>query len=182
MHHRNPRSGKLGLKLIIILVVLLGGGGFAAVRFTGWPGGLADKAEATAEEKTGAEEEEEAEEGPPQTVNLGEFLVNIRAGGNQLRYLKAEMSLVVHELECKGKKHKKKRGHGGSGESEAELPAACQSYARDVAVAVLSNQQFETLRTAEGKSKVKATLQQKLNAVLEEYRVSDILFTAFVMQ
>jgi len=182
MRHRNLRSGKLPLKLIIILVVLLGGGVFAAMCFMGGSGDAQGRAEES--EGTEAKETEEAE-APAQTVSLGEeFLVNIRSGGSQLRYLKAQISLVVREVKDEEGKQKKKEGHGhgDSDESEVELPAASLRYARDVTIAVLSNQQFETLRTAEGKRKLKATLQQKLDAVLEHYQVSDVLFTSFVMQ
>jgi len=175
MRHRNPRSGKLRIKLIIILLVLLGGGAYGGMRFMGMGGEAKEQAEETGEEQEQAEEPES--EGPPQTASLGEFLVNIRSGDGQLRYLKAEVSLVVHGQADKGKK----KGHGSEG-SEVQLPAASHRYARDVTIAVLANQQFETLRAAEGKRKLKAVLQQKLDSVLEDYRVSDILFTAFVMQ
>ena len=183
MRHRKPRSGKLPIKLIIIVLVVLGGGAFAATRFMGKGEETDQTAEGTAE---GGKEAAEAEsqESPAQTATLGEFLVNIRSKDGQLRYLKAEISAVVHETADKDDKGKKKKGHGhdASDESEAELPPASQRYARDVTIAVLANQQFETLRTAEGKRQLKATLQQKLDAALGGYRVSDILFTAFVMQ
>ena len=177
MRHRKPRSGKLPIKLIIIVLVVLGGGAFAATRFMGKGEETDQTAEGTAE---GGKEAAQAEsqESPAQTATLGEFLVNIRSKDGQLRYLKAEISAVVHETADKDDKGKKKKGH----ESEAELPPASQRYARDVTIAVLANQQFETLRTAEGKRQLKATLQQKLDAALGGYRVSDILFTAFVMQ
>jgi len=182
MRHRKPRSGKLPIKLIIIVLVVLGGGAFAATRFMGKGEETDQTAEGTAE---GGKEAAQAEsqESPAQTATLGEFLVNIRSKDGQLRYLKAEISAVVHETADKDDKGKKKgHGHDASDESEAELPPASQRYARDVTIAVLANQQFETLRTAEGKRQLKATLQQKLDAALGGYRVSDILFTAFVMQ
>ena len=47
---------------------------------------------------------------------------------------------------------------------------------------MLSSQQFETLRDRPDRSKLKAELQQRLDAALADYQVIDVLFTAFVMQ
>jgi flagellar basal body-associated protein FliL len=51
-----------------------------------------------------------------------------------------------------------------------------------VAIEVLSSQSFERLRDDPDRTKLKATLQQKLDAALDGYQVRDVLFTAFVMQ
>lgn len=175
---RDNRHGKLPIKLIIILLVLVGGGAFAAMRLMGNGLGEAQAENAEAASAKGEDTEEPETEAPAQTVGLGEFLVNIRSNDGQLRYLKAEISVVVHPRV----EDKPKKGHGGSEQSEAELPCASHRYARDVVIAALSNQQFEKLRSAEGKQELKALLQQKLDSALVDYRVSDILFTAFVMQ
>jgi flagellar basal body-associated protein FliL len=174
----HSRSGKLPIKLIIILLVLVGGGAFAAMRLMGNGQAEAQDGSAEAASEKGEETEKAETESPAQTVSLGEFLVNIRSNDGQLRYLKAEVCLVAHAMVAE----KPKKRHGGSEQPEAELPCASHRYARDVTIAVLSNQQFDNLRSAEGRQKLKAVLQQKLDSALRDYRVSDVLFTAFVMQ
>ncbi len=183
MRHRNPQSGKLPLKLIIIVVVVLAGGAFAAVQLRGGSSTEKEQGDEVGESSKGKEGEQKQEpEAPAQTVSLGdEFLVNIRSGDGQLRYLKTDICLVVHEAQAEGGKRKETK-HGHDEAVEEKLPPAAERYARDVAIAVLSNQQFETLRSAAGQQKLKGILQQKLDAILENYRVSDVLFTSFVMQ
>ena len=72
-------------------------------------------------------------------------------------------------------------GHGG-GDAQAALPPASQRYARDVAIEVLSSQSFEKLRREPDRSQLKELLRQRIDEALQDYRVMDVLFTAFVMQ
>jgi len=185
MRHRTLIAGGVPVKVVVILLVVVGGGAFAAAHFVGnarHSQGSAkeapkqEKQDESQDEKGGAESED-----PGQVVDLGEFLVNIHAADGSLRYLKTEISLVVRggpQPDKQDKGHKEASGEP----SEGKLPAPSQRYARDVAISVLSSLTFETLRTEAGKQQLKSTLQHRLDAALEDYRVADILFTAFVMQ
>jgi len=173
-----PRDGVGLLKIIILVVALLliGAGGFFA-----WS---KLRAAQGAEEVT-AQATEEEEPPPTETLSLGEFLVNLRTSDDTLRYLQTEISIVVAapRNDESGEAVGAEGGHEGSGgEEAAELPAASHRYARDVAIEVLSSQSFEHLRDQADRSKLKALLQQKLDAALDGYDVQDVLFTAFVMQ
>ncbi len=174
-----PRRGIALIKGVIPVVVLLalGAGGFFA-----WSKLSASDGES---EQTGAEAEDEAPEKKPElateTLSLGEFLVNPRTSDGSLRYLQTEISVVVVAEREEGEEESGGHG-GGEADEEAELPPASHRYARDVAIEVLASQSFERLRDASDRTKLKATLQQKLDAALEDYQVRDVLFTAFVMQ
>lgn len=107
-------------------------------------------------------------------VPLGDFLVNLDAGSG-VRYLRAEVAMAV-----KGLPEPKKRGHGGG--KGPSLPEADITLARDRVIAVLSAGDFTSLRTAAGKSKLKARVLDKLSEALPQYEISEVLFTSFVMQ
>ena len=167
-----PRNGIGMLKLIVLIMagMMLGGAlfyGFSRDR------GDVDETEAA----DAAEEEERASE----TLSLGEFLVNLRSSESTLRYLQAEVSIVV--LTAGGDDTDKDHdGYKKAEDEEPSLPPASHRYARDVAISVLSSQSFEKLRDDPDRSKLKALLQQELDAALQVYQVRDVLFTAFVMQ
>ncbi len=168
MRCRSSTAGGVLLKLIVLVAlvgIVLGGGLFAWSRVRG------------GDEAADGEQAEAAEEDvPTQTLELGEFLVNLQSGDDTLRYLQTEVSLVVEapEKESGG-------GHGG-GDAGAELPPAGHRYARDVAIEVLSSQSFEKLRHDPDRSQLKELLRRRIDDALEDYRVMDVLFTAFVMQ
>ncbi|MGI5817252.1 MAG: flagellar basal body-associated FliL family protein [Armatimonadota bacterium] len=173
-----PRAGVGALKLIALMLaaVMLGGGGFLAwSKLRAATGGEAKSAEAS-------RNEEGSSATATETLSLGEFLVNLRSSDGTLRYLQTEISIVVVA------EHGDGGGGGGHGDAEdradgtRELPPASHRYARDVAIEVLSSHSFEGLRDQEDRSKLKATLQQRLDAALETHTVHDVLFTAFVMQ
>jgi flagellar FliL protein len=169
------------LKIIILPVVLLllGGGGFFA-----WSK-LSATDEDTGEPAAECEETHDEQQAPveTETLPLGEFLVNLHSSDGTLRYLQTEISIVVVADREESEDEGGHGGHGGGGEQEDnELPPASHRYARDVAIQVLSSQSFETLRDRPDRSRLKAMLQQKLDAALDGYQVRDVLFTAFVMQ
>ncbi|MFW5866284.1 MAG: flagellar basal body-associated FliL family protein [Armatimonadota bacterium] len=174
-----PRDGSGTLKIIVLimLVLLLGGGGlFAWSKLRAADEGEDDRKQVAEEAVTAPATE---------TLALGEFLVNLRTTDGSLRYLQTEISIVVAAPE--GEEQGAADGHGGGhGEAKAddapELPPASHRYARDVAIEVLSSQSFEHLRNQADRSKLKATLQQRLDAALGSHDVQDVLFTAFVMQ
>lgn len=162
------------LKIIMLIAALLvGAGGVMTWNKLGAADGGSD--ERTAEDTPG-----EAESADTETLSLGEFLVNLQSSDGTLRYLQTQISIVVTAPD---EEEASDHGHGGgSQDEEAELPPASQRYARDVAIEVLSSQSFEHLRDHADRSKLKATLQQRLDAALATHDVQDVLFTAFVMQ
>ncbi len=167
------------MKIIILAVVLLllGGGGFFALDKLTSDEDASSGAEAEAAEETSEEKQSKLS---TETLALGEFLVNIHSNDGKLRYLQTEISVVVTAPE---EEEDSDGGHGaGEEEEEPSLPPASHRYARDVAIEVLSSQNFERLRGEPDRSKLKATLQQKLDQALKNHEVRDILFTAFVMQ
>jgi len=180
MRLTGPRDGIATVKLIVLIMaaLLLSGGGFFA-----W-----SKLRGGDEQADGAAAEEEAAEEQAvttETLSLGEFLVNLRSADDTLRYLQAEVSIVVLVPKADDVEDESGSGHGGASASAGdanELPPASQRYARDIAIEVLSSESFEHLRDEADRSKLKATLQQKLDVALEAYEVQDVLFTAFVMQ
>jgi len=90
MRHRSSTAGGVLIKLIILVALVamvLGGGLFAWSRVRDGAAGATD---------AGGEQAEAGEEqAPTQTIELGEFLVNLQSGDDTLRYLQAEISLVV---------------------------------------------------------------------------------------
>lgn len=178
------RTGGLLKKLILLvagLAILLGGGFFAWNRLRG-------AAESEGAEAQQVQAEEQQAEVETQTIALGEFLVNLQTGDGALRYLQTEMSIVAIPPEPDEEEAESGGGHGGHGgasseeAAEPQLPSASHRYARDVAIEVLSSQRFVELRDDPDRSKLKALLQQRLDEVLPEYSVQDVLFTSFVMQ
>lgn len=166
-------SGSVLTKLIILLALtgmIMGGGLFA------W-----SRARPTPAREAGGGESAEGAPTPAQTVELGEFLVNLRSADGTLRYLQTEVSLVVvpeHAAETETPA----RGHGGGAEREPELSPTSQRYARDAVVEALSSQSFENLRGQTDRGELKAMLRRRIDEALDDYEVLDVLFTAFVMQ
>lgn len=175
---RTAVSGTVLTKLIILLALtgmILGGGLFA------WSRARSTAAADATASKPGAEAE--AEPPPAQTVELGEFLVNLRSADGALRYLQTEVSLVVvPEQAGQGAGAGGGGGHGGAPAGEHELSPSSQRYARDAVVEALSSQSFEKLRAQTDRGELKSVLRQRVDEALEDYRVEDVLFTAFVMQ
>lgn len=175
------RTGGLLKKLILLvagLAILLGGGFFAWNRLRG-------AAESEGAEAQQVQAEEQQAEVETQTIALGEFLVNLQTGDGALRYLQTEMSIVAIPPEPDEEEAESGGGPGGASSEEAaepQLAPASHRYARDVAIEVLSSQRFVELRDDPDRSKLKALLQQRLDEVLPEYSVQDVLFTSFVMQ
>ncbi|NLO06866.1 MAG: hypothetical protein GX131_13660 [candidate division WS1 bacterium] len=176
MRMMHPRRGSklLTLTVFVMALVMLGGGVFAWTHLRGSGGPTAGNA---AEKAAGVAEATD-------TYSLGAFLVNLGSADGTLRYLQAEISIVASGG-AKAEATSAEGGHGADGgqaEEEPQLPAATQRYARDVAIEVLSAQSFEGLRAQGDRSKLKGVLQEELDAALEDYTVSEVLFTAFVMQ
>ncbi len=168
------RLGKLSVVVIIAIAVVAAGGTFAFVK-------MRSKSEAAETDATGEVTEEAAAEenlGPEETVDLGEFLVNIADDGGAMRYLKTQISLVVQARE-----HEEAGGgHGGGGKDGPQLPPAEHRIARDAVVSALCSQKFETLREDEGWSDLRDLLRSALTERLESFQVTEVLITDLVMQ
>jgi len=181
--NRPSRSGKLPVRFIILAVVdlLLIGGAVATVRAGGFKALLsrsdAGAAQPAATQPTATQPTAIAPP-PTEAIELGQFLVNVESAGG-LHYLRADLALEVEVLESKaGKKAKdEEKEKGGS-----KLPPAEELRARDVVVQVLSSARFESLRTAEGREKLKARLLEALSTALPQQKLRRILLVSFVMQ
>jgi len=164
--------------------LLAAGGAFAFLHFRG--GGADAQAAADAGEngEGGTEEQVRAQTfGPEQTLDLGEFLVNVLDRSDVLRYLKAKVSVVVQEIGADPERAEGESSHGSKAKDEApQLPPDEHRLARDAVVEVLSSQRFEELRDDQGRQHLRKLLQQRLDQALKTYRVNQVLITDFVMQ
>ena len=133
---RRPRgrSGKLPILLIIGVALAAAGATFAVTQLTG----RSDQAEG--ERHEGAEEEL----GTAETVDLGEFLVNVLDKNQMPRYVKADVSLVVQLVGAGAAAQGNGRGHGSRSEDNGgeQLPANEHRVARDVVIRLLSAERF----------------------------------------
>lgn len=183
------RAGKLPIPLILGVAVLAGGGGFAATKIINKPPADAEKAKdgETGSEEDGSEAQNE-KLGPAETVDLGEFLVNISDGAGEMRYVKTNMSLIVQLIEHEEDKSGGGGGHGGEhgsagGKDDApQLPPDEHRIAQDAVVSVLASEKFDKLQADDGREKLKSALLTKLDERLETYKVTEVLLTSFVMQ
>jgi flagellar basal body-associated protein FliL len=176
MRHRGRRAGKAILVLILGAALLVAGGAWAFMHFRGAAAGA---------EGDGQGEQEAQQEtlGPEETLDLGEFLVNVLDKSNALRYLKAKVSVVVQGIESDEAQPEAEAGHGGGAKGEGpQLPPDEHRLARDAVVQVLSSQRFEELRDDQDKQRLRKLLLQRLDQALDTYRVNQVLITDFVMQ
>ena len=186
MRARNRRSGKklllIGVVVGVVVVAGVVGKVVVAPRLAakhavaaaqgGKPG---DQPEGDKGKAAGESDGKGAEEQPkPQLISLGEFTVNVRAGGS-LRYLQAEVALSLTGLP-----EPKKGGEGGA--KAAALSEAETALAKDRVVAILSAADFQAARTAIGRETLKKQLAISLGKALPDYQVREVLFTSFAMQ
>ena len=116
---------------------------------------------------------------PTEAIELGQFLVNVESAGG-LHYLRVDLALEVEAADAKG--GKKPKGEEKAKEGGPKLPPAEELRAKDAVVQVLSSARFETLRTGDGREKLKARLLEALTAALPEQKPRSILLVSFVMQ
>jgi flagellar basal body-associated protein FliL len=137
------------------------------------PGAAADPAAAAAATA--------AAQPPTETVELGQFLVNV-AATTTMHYLRADVALEIELPPDDGKK-KKKGGEEGEGKKEKpKLPPEEELRAKDTIVQVMSDARFEALRGAEGRERLKAKLLQALQEKLPQEKLREVLLVSFVMQ
>ena len=190
----------------VLLVVLIGGGAgagfFFARRQAGTQAAAATNAGAQSAAEPGADGKSAPADGktapadgktapatgkaaepetPPTVMELGQFLVNVEANGG-LHYLRADVALEVDLPQEKGKRAKAAEGEEAAKDEKPKLAPQDEAKAKDAVVKVLSGARFESLRTPEGKEKVKTRLLDTLKERLPQQKIRGILFVSFVMQ
>jgi len=148
------KRGKL-VPILIVVLLLGGGGGGAYWYFVARP--AAAGAEATAEP---------AEPEPTGVVALEPFVVNLADSGGS-RFLRVSLALVV-----------------GNEEEAKELGenAVVKSRIRSSLIELLAQQTSETLVTPDGKAALKKAIKEQVAHAAHEVKVSDVLFSEFVVQ
>jgi flagellar FliL protein len=158
-----PAKKKGGSKIIlftIVGVIILGGGGAGAFFMMRRGNATAEGAEAKPVEK----KKVEANKGG--VVTFEPFVVNLADGGGS-RFLRLTVRLVVDE-EAEAEKIQK---------SEVTI-----ARARSEILEVLTEQTSDKLVTAEGKSSLKKLILEHASKIVEPTKVSDVLFSDFVVQ
>ena len=152
-------KGKL-IAIIAVVVVLLGGGAGAAFMLLGSNDEAAADV-AGAEPAAPKEEEREAVYMP-----LEKFLVNFDHKGG-MRYIQTDIQLMAYAPEVLEK-------------AQRNTPAV-----RNRLIMLLSDQDFDALRTVEGKEALRQDVLSAVNEVLKMSgpdSVQDVYFTSFVLQ
>jgi flagellar FliL protein len=153
-------GGKGRLLLWVLLAVLLLGGGAGGAWF--FLAGGEDPAAA----ETAAEAEPEEEEREALYLDLGRFLVNFDYKGG-IRYVQTEMELMAYSQDAIDR-------------AERNRPAV-----RNEVIMLLSGQDFDALRTVEGKEQLRSDALAAVNEALGasgKDAVQEVYFTAFVLQ
>ena len=154
-------GGKGRLLLWVVLAVLLLGGGAGGAWFFLAGGEDPAAAETAAEAEPEAKEEREA-----LYLDLGRFLVNFDYKGG-IRYVQTEMELMAYSQDAIDR-------------AERNRPAV-----RNEVIMLLSGQDFDALRTVEGKEQLRRDALAAVNKALGasgKDAVQEVYFTAFVLQ
>jgi len=153
-----PAKSKSKLVLIAGVVVVLAGAGGGGYWWWSHP--------AKANPKAAAKVEEHHDPADAGVVSFEPFVANLADEGGS-RFLRASLKLVVAGAEAAKE----------IGESDVEL-AQLQSAILEV----LTVQTAEHLVTPEGKAELKKQVIEKANHILHGTKVTDVLFTEFVVQ
>jgi flagellar FliL protein len=103
------------------------------------------------------------------------FVVNL-ADANAARFLRTNVQLVVVPGEDEA------AGGGGGHGGGAPGPSVPMMRARSAILELLSAQTSDELTTPQGKARLKREIIERIEDVLEETKVEDVLFTDFVIQ
>jgi flagellar FliL protein len=149
-------GGKSKLLIIgIVAIVVLGGGGAAAfyvMRSPAAPNG--EKAAVVAKPKESG------------LITLEPFTVNLADPGGS-RFLRLSVRLVVDSPQA-GEKAQKNN--------------VLLARIRSTILELLAQQKADSLITPEGKTELKAAIAEHVKEILEDAKVTDVLFTDFVVQ
>lgn len=95
---------------------------------------------------------------------MDQIIVNLMTSSGGKRYLK---TAIVLELSI--------------AEMQPELDTK-RDVIRDIIITILSSKTFEEIQTTKGKQKLKDELQERINEILVDGRISNIFFTDFMVQ
>lgn len=147
------KKKKLGLLLAIVVGVLVAGGGAGAYWYT-----------RPVPETDAKEVEHEAE--PGGVVTFEPFVVNL-ADREGTRFLRIGVQLVVEGTEAA---------------EEVEKDQVLKVRLRSKVLELLAEQTSDHLVTAEGKAALKSAIAERASAIITPRKVSDVLFTDFIVQ
>ena len=163
-------GSKKTIIIIVAVATLMLGIGVGVGIFAGSAlmGGDDSAAEEVAEEEVEEEEEEEPEEDRHSIyVTVGKLLATVEFNGGT-RYIQAEMDLVGYDKEVMD-------------EAQHDMPAI-----RNRLLLLFASQDFEEVRTVEGREALRAASIKAVNEVLglgpKGDKIEDAYFTAFVLQ
>ncbi len=120
---------------------------------------------------------------------LDEFIVNL-ADRSENHYLSVTITLEVTEpsptedAKSKQSAHQSNAGHSSAGEEHLSDEASDEltPRIRDAVIEVLTCQTYPSLRTREGRAKLKTAIKDNVNAKVDSIRVVNVLFSTFVIQ
>ena len=147
-----PAKSKKLLIIIAAALVVVIGGGGAYWKF------FTKSADAAAEQKKPS--------APPAMVNFDPFVVNLADPGTP-RFLRVTLGLVVE-------------GEGPA--KEFAENAVVRQQVRSDLLELLSQQQASQLVTPEGKAALKKTVIDRASHDAHELKITDVLFTEFIVQ
>ena len=149
-----PAKSRKTLFIAVAALVVLGGGGGAYWKFF-----------ATAPNEAAAEESHEPAE-PPAIVNFDPFVVNLSDPGSP-RFLRVTLALVVD---------------GDVHAQEFEEDTVVRMKVRSALLELLSQQRASELITPEGRAGLKKAVIERAARNAKELKVTDVLFSEFIVQ
>jgi flagellar FliL protein len=147
-----PKKSRKTLFIIVAVVVLLGAGGAAYWMFSAKP---ADGAAPVA-----------AKPGPSSMISLDPFVVNLADPGGS-RYLRVTLGIVVE---------------GQEDAKELAEDDVTRMRLRSSILEMLAEQTAEQLTTVGGKTELKKAIAERAMHGAEHLKVSDVLFSEFIVQ
>lgn len=154
------KGGKGKLIIIILVVLLLAGGGAAFFLLKGGDDDAAAEGDAEAEEVVKVEKRE------PYYAKMKKLLVNLEHNG-RTRYVQVEMQLMSYTEEVVDQAYR-------------DMPAV-----RDRLINLYNAQDFEALKTPDGKDALRAATLEAVNLALDltpPEAVDEVYFESFVLQ
>jgi flagellar FliL protein len=157
---RRWRFGRIFI-LLVLLAAVLGGGGWAGARFGVLPSLPSWIAAPKVPQILSFKHEAK-----PGALPLAPFTVNL-ADTDSSRFLRVSMQLVVDDE---------------SQVTKIEADALRGAQVRSVVLELLTQQTAESLNTPEGKHALKAAIMTRASVALQPAKVTDVLFSDFVIQ
>ena len=156
------KGGGSFLTLLLVAILAIGAGAGGTFALLG-SRGAAPPPEEVVPEKPEDSAEQAAEDFRARLYTLEPFVVNVSDEGFQ-RYLKVKVDLELDDVEARN-------------EIEARTPQV-----RDTIIVLLTSKRLADVTNFEGKALLKEELLERVNSVLQQARVDNVLFTEFVIQ